>query len=154
MVENQLLPLPPPHHSETFVHTVSFLIWQFTFKVWNVQCSVLFILTKKNVETAKSFKHITIKDKNQSSQLDWCKITVTILNVCMYILHILCTSLVCREKPMWTSMFFILALLDISVTFLRKWHLNEILNNFYAWNVSRAALCNFKFIFSICLRKM
>lgn len=87
MVENQLLPLPPPHHSETFVHTVSFLIWQFTFKVWNVQCSVLFILTKKNVETAKSFEHITIKDKNQSSQLDWCKITVTIPNVCMYIVH-------------------------------------------------------------------
>lgn len=46
----------------------------------SLKCSVFsFILfDKEKCWYSKKFEHITIKDKNQSSQHDWCKITVTI----------------------------------------------------------------------------
>lgn len=121
----RFLPLPSPHH------TVSFLISQFTFKVGNVQCSVLFFLTKKNVDTAKSFEHITIKDKNQSSQLDWCKITVTIANACMYSYRITTQHQYAGSKSQCERVyvFHYDCAMYISVALLRKWHLNETLNN-------------------------
>lgn len=94
-------------HSHSKFSNLAIYLQSLKCSVFN--CSVLFGLTKKNVDIAKSLEHITIKDKNQSSQLDWCKITVTIAKVCI----LLYTQYYTKEKNQseWVCFIIVVILL-------------------------------------------